>query len=66
MSLIRNHKTKLTGALLVAIGAFQANSEAFRTLVSPKGFAWITVGLGVLVALLGFINQQVAQDEDKD
>lgn len=53
---IYNNKTKLTGGVLVAVGAMQANATAMQALLSPGHFAWFTVGAGVLVAVLGFLN----------
>lgn len=53
---INSHKTKMTGAALVALGAIQANAGTVQTLVPPRAYAWLTVALGVLVAVLGFIN----------
>lgn len=50
------NKTKLTGLALVAIGSLQANSAMVQTLLSPNEYAWFTVGAGVLVATLGFLN----------
>jgi hypothetical protein len=54
--ILNEHKTKITGALLVLIGALQANSQTIQGLVSPETFAWFTVGAGALVAVLGFLN----------
>jgi hypothetical protein len=59
MSIVRflyNHKTKITGMLLVACGAVQANATSIQEVVSPHTYAWFTVGIGVLVAVLGFVN----------
>jgi len=51
-----NNKTKLTGLLLVVIGALQTNATALQSLLTADQFAWFTVGAGVLVAVLGFMN----------
>lgn len=53
---LSEHKTKITGALLVLIGALQANSATLQALVTPKSFAWFTVAAGAVVAVLGFFN----------
>ena len=53
---LNEHKTKITGALLVFIGALQANSQTIQGLVSQETFAWFTVGAGAFVAVLGFLN----------
>jgi hypothetical protein len=50
------NKTKMTGLLLVLIGSLQANSSAIQQLLTPEQYAWLTVALGLLVALLGFLN----------
>jgi len=57
LAFLNAHKTKITGALLVVAGALQANASTIQGMVSPKGYAWFTVGVGCLVALLGFLNQ---------
>jgi hypothetical protein len=50
------NKTKILGALLVAFGVLQAQSEQIRSLLTPERFAWFTIILGVGVAVLGFLN----------
>jgi hypothetical protein len=60
-----NHKTKITGLLMVVIGSLQANSAVLEQLLSPKQFAWFTVGAGVVVAGLGFLNSQKPTIEQK-
>ena len=50
------HKTKIVGLLLAALGSVQANSGAIQSIISPQHFAYLTIGAGVLVAILGFIN----------
>ena len=52
------HKTKIVGGLIVISGALQANSTAVQSLLSPREYAWFTVGIGVVVAILGFLNSQ--------
>jgi hypothetical protein len=51
-----SHKTKITGGLLVAAGALQANATSIQAVVKPHTYAWFTVGVGVVVAILGFLN----------
>lgn len=58
LAFLNAHKTKLVGGLLVLAGALQANAGSIQQLVSPRGFAWFTVGIGALVAFLGFLNSQ--------
>ncbi len=55
---INNNKTKITGALLVAFGVLQTQSETIRGLLDERSFAWFTIGVGVIVAVLGFLNSQ--------
>lgn len=55
-AVINRHKTKLTGMSLVVIGALQTNSTMLQALMTPRQFAWFTVGSGVVVAVLGFLN----------
>lgn len=55
---LNSHKTKITGALLVTAGALQANATSIQAVVKPSTYAWFTVGVGVLVALLGFLNSR--------
>lgn len=53
---LNRHKTKITGLMLVVIGALQANAPAMQALMTPRQFAWFMVLAGVLVAILGFLN----------
>lgn len=50
------HKTKITGLALVLVGSLQASSAAFQTLLTPTQYAMFTIAMGLLVALLGFLN----------
>lgn len=59
MSAINNNKTKITGALLVAFGVLQTQSETIRSLLDEQGFAIFTIVVGVCVAVLGFLNSNV-------
>lgn len=56
MNYLSANKTKLTGALLVAFGVLQTQSEQIRALLTPNVFAWFTIVVGVVVAVLGFLN----------
>lgn len=56
LSTINNNKTKITGALLVAFGVLQTQSEQIRSLLTPNMFAGFTIVVGVAVAVLGFLN----------
>lgn len=60
ISFLLKHPTKITGALLVGLGAIQANITQLQQILTPKQFAWVTIGLGSLVAILGFINTSKA------
>jgi hypothetical protein len=53
---LKTHPTRITGFLMVAIGALQANSNVLQTLLTDKQFAWFTVVAGAVVAGLGFLN----------
>ena len=43
------------GLLLVALGAAQANLGSIQSVVSQHTFSWLTMGIGVSVAALGFL-----------
>lgn len=58
LNFLKAHRTKLVGAFLVLAGALQANASSIQSLVTPKQFAWFTVGIGCIVGLLGFLNSQ--------
>lgn len=60
-----NSKTRITGLLMVVIGSLQANSSVLESVMTPKQFAWFTVGAGCLVAGLGFLNSQKPTIEKK-
>lgn len=65
LSFINSHKTKLTGALLVALGAVQANAGTIQTVIPPRAFAWMTFGIGVMVAVIGFLNSAAQSDKQQ-
>lgn len=52
----RNHRTKSLGLLMVAVGAIQSNINQVQQYLPAKDYGFIIAGLGVLVAILGFIN----------
>jgi uncharacterized protein YejL (UPF0352 family) len=56
LAVLNRHKTKITGAVLVVLGAVQANATALQAALSPQAYAWTMVGAGCFVALLGFLN----------
>lgn len=56
LAFLNSHKTKITGFLLVIAGALQANTTVLQGVLTPTQFAWFTVGVGCVVAGLGFIN----------
>ncbi len=58
---LNQHKTKITGAVLVAIGAVQANATMLQPLMSPRAYALSMVVAGVVVAVLGFMNSRPPQ-----
>lgn len=55
-ALLKAHRTKIVGGILVIAGALQANASSIQSVVSPHAFAWFTVGIGCVVGLLGFLN----------
>jgi bacteriorhodopsin len=61
---ILRNPTKITGAIIVVIGALQTNTTALQALMTPKQFAWFTVGAGAFVALLGFVNTLLSNQDD--
>ena len=56
LAMLNRHKTKITGGVLVVLGAVQANATALQAALSPQAYAWTMVGAGCFVALLGFLN----------
>lgn len=56
MNYVSANKTKITGALLVAFGVLQTQSETIRALLDEASFAWFTIAVGMAVAVLGFLN----------
>ncbi len=56
LALINAHKTKVSGYLLIVVGALQTNSSAVQSLISPKQFSLFTVGAGILIAVIGHMN----------
>lgn len=57
---INSHKTKITGFVIVVLGAVQANAAHLGTVLTPKQYAIAMVCVGVLVSALGFINTALA------
>lgn len=53
---INRHKTKICGIVLAGLGALQANSQMMQSVLSQKDFAYVSMALGFLVAVIGFIN----------
>lgn len=53
-----NHKTKSLGLFMVVLGAVQSNIAQIQQYLSPKDYGFILAGLGVLVAVLGFLNSR--------
>lgn len=53
---LNSHKTKITGVLLIGIGSLQANAAFMQTLLTPRQYAYFTIGAGMFVAMLGFLN----------
>jgi len=53
---LKRHPTKITGGALALVGAIQAQATTIQTFMTPKHFAVFTVGAGVVVSILGFIN----------
>jgi hypothetical protein len=66
VAILKNHKTKLVGLLLVTAGALQATSPQVQMVISPKAFAVFTIVTGLVVAVLGFVNTQLAKDDEPD
>ncbi len=60
------HKTKITGFLLVVLGAVQAASVHLQAIFSPFVFAAIMAVVGVLVAIIGFLNSTWEDDNGQD
>ena len=58
LAFINRHKTKLSGLSLVVVGALQTNATALQALLTPRQFAWFTVGAGLFVGVLGFLNSR--------
>lgn len=56
MNYVNANKTKITGALLVLFGVLQTQSETIRGLLDERAFAWFTIAVGCIVAVLGFLN----------
>jgi uncharacterized membrane protein (DUF106 family) len=52
--------TSVQAAAVIAIlGVFQANSDKFKELISPTGFGWLMLILGLLVGIFRVIQQSI-------
>lgn len=51
-----DHKTKILGAFVTALGALQANPELLRQVLSPTAFAWTMLAAGVIITVIGSTN----------
>lgn len=60
----KRHKTKSLGGLMVVFGAIQSNITAIQDHISKRAYGFVIIGLGVMVALLGFLNSQHDPDPD--
>ncbi len=62
IAFLLKHPQKITGALLVGLGAIQANITMLQQILTPRQFAFTTIAVGCVVAVLGFINTQKPND----
>ena len=62
-SVVTTHPTRITGLLLVIFGAAQAAAPQFQVLLSPQQFAMFNIGVGIVVAALGFLNAKRADQQ---
>jgi len=62
----KNRTIKITGFLMAILGALQAAIPQLMTLLATRTFAIFVVGLGVAIAMLGFINAQLASDSQEE
>lgn len=53
---VNRHKTLGTGVVIAIVGAAQMGMEQLRPFVPEKAFAFLTFGLGLLVAGIGAWN----------
>ncbi len=56
IAFLKKHPTKITGFLLAAVGALQAQASTIQSFMAQNHFAMFTVGAGIFVSILGFIN----------
>ena len=61
LKFLNAHKTKVVGFLLMVIGSLQTNAATVQSMMSAKHFAWFTILIGAVVAVLGFLNSQSSQ-----
>lgn len=50
------NRTTITGALLVGLGILQGYSDTIRGLLDPTSFTVFSFVVGILIAVLGFLN----------
>lgn len=60
LKFLNNHKTKIVGFLITLLGAVQASAGQLGAVLSPKAYAWTMIAIGIVVAVLGFINTALA------
>lgn len=56
LKVVNRWKTRLTGVLIIIGGSVQVYSEQLKVFMTAEDFAKLTVGAGVLVLVLGFLN----------
>ena len=61
IAFLKKHPTKITGFMLATVGALQAQASTLQSFLSPRHFAYFTVGAGIVVSILGFINSNREQ-----
>lgn len=65
LEFLNSHKTKITGFIIILAGTLQSLSVHFQQLLEPGAYAKFTIILGIVVAVIGFINTHINGQQGK-
>ena len=60
---IAKSKTLLFSVLLSVLGVLQASMDVFTNYLTPQAMGFVTLGVGVIVAVLRVLTTQSVQDK---
>jgi len=56
-------KTMWFGLAISILGVVQANSDILSTVLTPKQYGWLMLGIGIVIKLLRFVTTKPLEDK---